>query len=266
VSEGNTAGQAPDQGRDHGRKGSLVSPAEIIVAALVAATTALLRPFVEASTESAVLVAVLLSTATTTSKGVFTALVDKIKHGSTDKRWRPLLLAGPLAGLAACLIGISVVSGTELALGKEPSILPNGTPIISPALISSYYDSYYFDADGDTLGSGNPVDYERGSQPPRWVQKSGDECPDIPGTPENAGCPPPILLISYYFDEDNDGVGAEPPPAQQYQRGYQPLGWVERNGDICPKVHNPDQDRTDNNPHNGVPDACELPPNPPKIN
>jgi hypothetical protein len=223
----------------------------------------LLRPFAEASTENAVLVAVLLSTATTTSKGVYTALVDKIKHGSTDRRWKPLLLAGPLAGLAACLIGISVISGAELALGKEPSILPNGTPIISPALISSYYDSYYFDADGDGLGSGNPVGYERGSQPPRWVQKIGDKCPEIPGPPENDGCPstspPPPLLISYYFDKDGDKVGAEPPPAQQYQRGYQPLGWVERNGDICPDVFNPEQDRTDNN-INGLPDACERPP------
>jgi hypothetical protein len=189
MTEGKTAGQTPDHGRDHGRKGSLVSPAAIIVGALVAATTALLRPFAEASTENAVLVAVLLSTATTTSKGVYTVLVDKFKHGYRDRRWKPLLLAGPLAGLAACLIGISVISGAELAIGKVPSILPNGTPIISPALISSYYNSYYFDADGDGLGSGNPVDYERGSQPPGWVQRSRDKCPEIPGPPENDGCP-----------------------------------------------------------------------------
>jgi hypothetical protein len=184
MTERNTAAQASDQGQDHERKGSSVNPAAIIVAALVAATTALLRPFVEASTENAVLVAVLLSVATTTSNAVFTALVDKIKYGPTDRRWKPLLLAGPLAGLAACLIGISVISGAELALGKEPSILPNGTPIIPLDLVS-----YYFDADGDGLGAGNPVDYERGSQPPRWVQKSGDKCPEIPGPPENDGCP-----------------------------------------------------------------------------
>jgi hypothetical protein len=264
MSEHNTPAQASDHGRDHGRKGSVFSPAAIIVAALVAATTALLRPFAEASTENAVLVAVLLSVATTTSKGVYTALVDKIKHGSTDRRWKPLLLAGPLAGLAACLIGISVISGAELALGKEPSILPNGTPIISPALISSYYDSYYFDADGDGLGSGNPVGYERGSQPPRWVQKSGDKCPDIPGPPENDGCPISPLLIWYFSDVDHDGIGdrigergiASP---TQYERGTQPLGWVELNGDICPDVFNPEQDRTDNN-INGLPDACERPP------
>src|SRR5215208_2710376 len=238
MTERNTAAQASDQGQDHERKGSVFNPAAIIVAALVAATTALLRPFVEASTENAVLVATLLSVATTTSNAVYTALVDKVKHGSTDTRWRPLLLAGPLAGLAACLIGISVVSGAELAVGKEPSILPNGTPIISPALIPSYYDSYYYDADGDGLGSGNPVGYERGSQPPGWVQKSGDKCPDRPGPPENAGCPstppPPTVLIFYYFDYDDDGVGAEPPPAQQHKRGSQPPRWVEQNGDNCP--------------------------------
>jgi hypothetical protein len=265
MTERNTAAQASDQGQDHERKGSSVNPAAIIVAALVAATTALLRPFVEASTENAVLVAVLLSVATTTSNAVFTDLVDKFKHGSTDTRWKPLwkplLFAGPLAGLAACLIGISVISGAELALGKVPSILPNGTPIISPALISSYYDSYYFDADGDNLGSGNPVDYEQGSQPPRWVQKSGDKCPDIPGPPENDGCPNSRLLIWYFSDVDGDGIGdrigergiASP---TQYERGTQPLGWVELNGDICPDVFNPEQDRTDNN-INGLPDACE---------
>src|SRR5215218_5770653 len=243
MTERNTAAQASDQGQDHERKGSSVSPAAMIVAALVAATTALLRPFVEASTENAVLVAVLLSVTTTTSTAVFTALVDKVKHGSTDTSWkplwRPLLFAGPLAGLAACLIGLSVVSGAELALGKEPSILPNGTPIIPLTLVS-----YYVDADGDGLGAGNPVGYERGSQPPGWVQKSGDKCPDIPGPPEppeNAGCPstppPPTVLILYYFDEDGDGVGAEPPLAplaQQHKQGSQPPSWVAQKGDNCP--------------------------------
>jgi hypothetical protein len=234
MSERNTAPQAPEQGGIR----PFLSPAAIIVAALAAATTALLRPIIEASTENAVLVATLLSVATTTSTAVYKAGVDKITQGYRGRRWRPPLFAGLLAGLAACLLGISVVSGAELALGKEPSILPDGTPIIPIALVS-----YYFDADGDTLGSGNPVDYERGSQPPRWVQKSGDKCPDIPGPPENDGCPytppPPPLLIFYYFDSDGDGVGAEPPPAQQYQRGTQPLGWVELKGDNCPDISGP---------------------------
>jgi hypothetical protein len=136
MSERNTTPQAPDHGRDHGRKGSLVSPAAIIVGALAAATTALLRPIVEASTENAVLVAMLLSVATTTSKPAYTALVDKIKHGYRHRRWRPLLFGGLLAGVAACLLGISVVSGAELAVGKEPSISPNGTPI-TPHIVGS---------------------------------------------------------------------------------------------------------------------------------
>jgi hypothetical protein len=136
MSERNTTAQAPDHGRDHGRKGPLVSPAAIIVGALAAATTALLRPIIEASTENAVLVAMLLSVATTTSKPAYTALVDKIKHGYRDRRWRPLLFAGLLAGLGACLLGISVVSGVELAVGKEPSISPNGPPT-TPYLVGS---------------------------------------------------------------------------------------------------------------------------------
>lgn len=37
---------------------------------------------------------------------------------------------GVLAGLAACVLGIGGVSGAELAMGKEPSISPQGKPII----------------------------------------------------------------------------------------------------------------------------------------
>jgi hypothetical protein len=220
MSERNTTAQAPDHGRDHGRKGSLVSPAAIIVGALAAATTALLRPIVEASTESAVLVAVLLSVATTTSKPVYTALVDKFKHGYRDRRWRRrLLLAGLLAGLAACLLGISVVSGVELAVGKEPSISPNGTPIM-PYMAGS----------------------ERGPQPAQ------------PAPP-----PPPDGWVVYYFDYDRDGVGAGPPegpPAQQHKQGSQPQGWVQLYGDNCPYDSNPDQKDTDGD---ALGDACDNP-------
>src|SRR5215211_7925915 len=49
--------------------------------------------------------------------------------------------------------------------------------------------------------------------------------------------PPPTVLILYYFDEDGDGVGAEPPLAplaQQHKQGSQPPGWVEQKGDNCP--------------------------------
>jgi len=187
MSEGNTTQQAPDQ---EGIR-SFFSPAAIIVAALAAATTALIRPIVEASTENAVLVAVLISVATTISTAVYKAGVDKITRGSPGMR-RRLLLVGLLAGLAACLLGISVVSGVELAVGKEPSISPNGTPII-PYIVGSEQDSqppkvvqdgplisYYFDSDGDGVGAGPPMQYKQGSQPQGWVQRNGDNCPDVP--------------------------------------------------------------------------------------
>ena len=112
------------------------------------------------------------------------------------------MLAGLLAGLAACLVGIVGTSGVELALGKEPSISPDGTqviPILPPAAMGEEPSispplrpqliSYYYDSDGDKLGSGDPGKYERGSQPFGWVEQSGDKCPDIPGSVELQGCP-----------------------------------------------------------------------------
>ena len=103
---------------------------------------------------------------------------------------------------------------------------------------------YYLDSDGDGLGSGNPVGYERGSQPPRWVQKIGDKCPDIPGPPENDGCPNSRLLIWYFSDVDRDGIGdrigeREIASPTQYEQGTQPLGWVELKGDNCPDISGP---------------------------
>jgi hypothetical protein len=261
MSERNTAPQAPDQGETR----SFLSPAAIIVAALAAATTALLRPIVEASTENAVLVAVLLSVATTTSTAVYKAGVEKITQGYRGRRWRPPLFAGLLAGLAACLLGISVVSGAELAiLGKEPSISPNGTSII-PYIVggpppSGQLISYYRDEDGDGVGAGPPAgpptqQYKRGSQPPGWVEKGGDKCPDTKGLLQYEGClTPPGQLISYYEDTDRDGVGAG--PRMQYTRDSQPPGLVERSGDNCPFVSNPDQKDTN---VNGLGDACEPP-------
>jgi hypothetical protein len=101
------------------------------------------------------------------------------------------LFAGLLAGLAACLLGISVVSGAELAVGKEPSISPNGTSII-PYMAGSErgpqppqppppdgWVSYYFDSDRDGVGAGPPMQYKQGSQPQGWVQLNGDNCPDV---------------------------------------------------------------------------------------
>ncbi len=206
MTEQPTAPKAPA----HEGIGSLISLSAIIVAALVAATAALIRPYLEASTESTLLVAVFLSVATTTSKSIYTACVGKIaKDFRGRRRWRSILLAGLLAGLAACFVGIVGTSAVELALGKEPSISPNGTqviPISPPAaiggepsispLLPTTLISYYYDFDGDKLGSGDPVKYERGSQPFRWVEQSGDKCPDILGQSEHQGCPPnPCLDI-----------------------------------------------------------------------
>ena len=199
MTEQPTAPKAPAPGGI----GSLISLPAIIVAALVAATIALIRPYLETSTESTLLVAVLLSVTTTTSKSIYTACVEKITKDHRGRRWRSILVVGLLAGLAACLIGIVGTSGVELAMGKEPSISPNGTqvipisppaatgeePVISPP--PPLLISYYYDSDGDKLGSGDPVRYERGSQPFGWVEQSGDRCPDIPGLPEHQGCPEP---------------------------------------------------------------------------
>ena len=201
----------------HGGIGSFISFSAIIVAALVAATTALIRPYLETSTESTLLVAVFLSVTTTTSKSIYTACAEKITKGYRGTRWRSILLAGLLAGLAACLLGIVGISGAELAIGKEPSISPNGTQVIpispSPAMgeepsispnrtqgipssptpppPAPLLISYYYDSDGDKLGSGDPVKYERGSQPFGWVEQSGDKCPGILGGLQYQGCPDP---------------------------------------------------------------------------
>jgi len=159
---------------------------------------------------------VFLSVATTTSKSIYTACAEKITKGYRGRRWRSILFAGLLAGLAACLLGIVGISGAELAIGKEPSISPNGAQVIpispSPAMgeepsispngtqgIPSSPPppppliSYYYDSDGDGFGSGDPVKYERGSQPFGWVEQSGDKCPDRPGSVELQGCPEPII-------------------------------------------------------------------------
>ena len=104
--------------------------AATIAAALAAATAALIRPYLEASTENTVLVAMGLSVATTTSTAVYKAWVGKITSGNGGRRWISILFMGVLVGLAACLLGIGGVSGAELAMGKEPSISPQGKPII----------------------------------------------------------------------------------------------------------------------------------------
>jgi hypothetical protein len=237
-----------------------------------------------------VLLAMFISMTTTTSKAIYTACVEKITKGYRDRSWRSVLLVGLLAGLAACVLGIGGTSGVELAMGKEPSISSNGTQIIpispSPAIAEepsispnetqasptssppppTPLISYYYDSDGDKLGSGDPVKYERGSQPFGWVEQSGDKCPDIPGPLKREGCPRPPPLIWYFSDVDGDGIGdrIEPGSPTQYERGSQPVGWVEQNGDNCPLVSNPDQVDTHGDGHGG--DACRIvePPKEPK--
>ena len=175
--------------------GSLISFPAIIVAALGAATTALIRPYLETSTESTVLIAVFLSVTTTTSKPIYTACVEKFTSCYRGRRWKSILLAGLLAGLFACFVGIGGVSGAEVAMGKEPSILaplpaPSSDPVaaaLSPPISDPDRPilDYYEDVDHDGLGTGKSEQHELGEQRPGWVDNARDQCPQQPGPPDN---------------------------------------------------------------------------------
>ena len=248
--------------------GSLISFPAIIVAALVAATATLISPYVEASTESTLLVAVFLSVTTTTSKSIYTACVGHFTKGFRGRRWRSILLAGLLAGLVACFIGIGSVTGAEVAMGKEPSILaplpaPSSDPVAAPVappvaapLSPPTSDpdppifDYYEDVDHDGLGTGKSERHERGKQRPGWVDNAGDQCPQQPGPPKNAGCPTPPDP-SYYEDVDHDRLGAGPPQPQ----GKQLPGWVDNDRDQCPVQPGPSKNA-------GCPSSLPVDPQP----
>jgi len=239
ASEATEAPEAPN----HPGIGSLISFPAIIVAALVAATTVLISPYLEASTESTLLVAVFLSVTTTTSKSIYTACVGTIAKDFQGRRWKPILLAGLLAGLVACFVGIGSVSGAEVAMGKEPSILaplpdPSSAPVAAPVAAplsprSSDLDrpilDYYEDVDHDGLGTGKSEQHQLGEQRSGWVDNNRDQCPLQPGPPQNAGCP------AYYEDVDHDLLGAGPPHPQ----GKQLPGWVDNAIDQCPDQRGP---------------------------
>jgi hypothetical protein len=234
------APEAPEAPKPPGPE-SLISFPAIIVAALVAATTALIRPYLETSTESTVLIAVFLSVTTTTSKSIYTACVGKITKDFRGRRWKSILLAGLLAGLVACFVGIGSVTGAEVAMGKEPSIVaplpdPSSDPVAAPlSPPSSDPDhpilDYYEDVDHDGLGTGKSEQHQLGEQRPGWVDNNRDQCPLQPGPPRNAGCPAP----NYYEDVDHDLLGAGPPHPQ----GLQLPGWVDNAIDQCPQQPGP---------------------------
>ena len=233
------APEAPEAPNDRGTESFISFPA-IIVAALAAATVAVIRPYLETSTENTVLVAMFISVATTMSTAIYKAGVEKITSGYggrtwMSRRWISILLAGLLTGLFACFVGIGGVSGAEVAMGKEPSILAPLSPPISAPLSDSDHPilDYYEDVDHDGLGTGKPEQHERGKQRPGWVDNNRDQCPLQPGSSENAGCPPP----NYYEDVDHDSLGAGPPHPQ----GQQLLGWVDNNRDQCPVQAGPSE-------------------------
>lgn len=95
-------------------------------------------------------------------------------------------------------------SGSTNPVGGLPPVV---TP--TPAYYAYCNDQgcpYYFDADGDGIGVGDPVRYEYGTEPPGWVYLSSpDNCPDVynpnvydPGAGQYGTGQP---------DSDADGVG-----------------------------------------------------------
>ena len=227
------ATKAPEAPNQPGA-GSFISFPAIIVAALGAATVALIRPYLETTTENTVVLAMFISVATTTSTAIYKACVEKITSCYRGRRWTSILLAGLLAGLFACFVGIGGLSGAEAALGKEPSIVaPLSAP---PSVPLSDSDrsivAYYEDVDHDGLGAGKSEQRERGQQPLGSVDNNSDQCPLQPGSSVNAGCPP-----DYYKDADHDMLGAGPP----YPQGQQPLGSVDNNSDQCPLQPGPSE-------------------------
>ena len=196
------APEAPEA-PNHQGTGSFISFPAIIVAALGAATVALIRPYLETSTENTVVLAMFISVATTTSTAIYKACVEKITSCYRGRRWTSILLAGLLAGLVACFVGIGSVSGAEVAMGKEPSILaplpaPSSDPVaaaLSPPISDPDRPilDYYEDVDHDGLGTGKSEQHERGKQRPGWVDNNRDQCPVQPGPSKNAGCPAPLV-------------------------------------------------------------------------
>lgn len=128
-------------------------------------------------------------------------------------------------GAITCLIGIGAVTGVEVGAGKtlpcwigekiglgnvcsgytQPSIIGGVSTPFPPTPIGfiqyvggSQYTPidpvpYYFDADGDGFGAGDPVEYVPGTEPPGWVRWSGDNCPDVANLDQT--------------DSDGDGIG-----------------------------------------------------------
>jgi hypothetical protein len=239
------APEAPEAPKPPGA-GSFISFPAIIVAALGAATVALIRPYLEMSTENTVVLAMFISVATTTSTATYKACVEKFTscyqgRRWISRRWISILLAGLLAGLFACFAGIGGVSGAEVAMGKEPSILaplpaPSSDPVaaaLSPPISDPDRPilDYYEDVDHDGLGAGKSEQHERGEQRPGWVDNARDQCPQQPGPPDNDGCPFP----NYYEDVDHDLLGAGP----RHPEGKQLPGWVDNDRDQCPQQSGP---------------------------
>jgi hypothetical protein len=104
---------------------------------------------------------------------------------------------------------------------------------------------YWYDLDGDGLGSGDSSSYCEENAPDGWVANGDDLEPGCPTNDtdscgicageneQDLGCgcfvPGPI---DYWFDFDEDGLGAG--AASQYCEGSAPDGWVGNADDAEP--------------------------------
>ena len=111
---------APNQRRSE----PILSLAAIIAAGLASATAAIIRPYFDFGSYEVVLGAAFTSTVITTTSAIYKCCFER------GRRWRAFLLVGLLAGLVVCFLGIASVSAAELAVGKTPSIAPEGKEIV----------------------------------------------------------------------------------------------------------------------------------------
>jgi len=112
---------------------------------------------------------------------------------------------------------------------------------------------YWYDSDGDGLGSGDPIEFCLENVLENWVQNGDDQYPDCfdnfydhcgicggDGSDDlGCGCYNPAAL-EYWFDSDGDGLGSG--ESQFYCLQDLEDGWVENNADTEPDCATNDTD------------------------